>query len=258
MGKKGFSMEASYSTQIKAGIFALIGIVILVISILVLGGNQMIFRGTYTLRVHFDQVQGLSKGSVVSLTGLPVGNVSEISFLPNSELLEVKMVIDDAFKNRIVEGSEASVKTQGALGDKYIYITPGKSGSPLIAEGGLLVAGETTDFIDQIATESEKLSGVGDTIEELNILLKNLNHDNNSKKLVKNLSDGGKSLSEFFSKAEGETLVRLNSILKKIDNGEGTLGELVNDPSIHRKIMGFLGESKRNQFLAPLIDDVKD
>lgn len=250
-------MEANYNTQLKVGLFTLVGLVILVGSILLLGGGQFLFRDTYTLKVHFDQVQGLSRGSVVSLTGIPVGNVDSISFIPNSDYLEVSLSIDESFKSRITQGSEASVKTQGALGDKYIYITPGKADSRPLQEGGLLRAGETTDFIDQIASESEKLSGVGDVIEELNILLRNLNHNDNSKKIVRNLSDGSEAIEQFFTKAEGETLMRLNSILRKIDNGEGTLGELINDPSIHQKIMSFLGESKRNQFLSPLIEEVK-
>lgn len=250
-------MEASYSTQLKAGIFTLIGLVILVISVLVLGGGKFLFRSTYILKVHFDQVQGLSRGSVVSLTGYPVGNVHNIEFLPHSGLLEVSVKIDETFKNRITEGSRASVKTQGALGDKYIYVTPGPIDAPPLDEGELLLTGETTDFIDQIASESEKLSEVGDVIEELNILLKNLNHNNNSRKIVRNLSRSSEAIERFFNKAEGETLTRLNSILRKIDNGDGTLGELINDPSIHQKIMSFLGESKRNQFLSPLIEEAK-
>jgi phospholipid/cholesterol/gamma-HCH transport system substrate-binding protein len=241
----------------QVGAFTLIGLAVLVISILLLGGNKVLFQGTYTLKVHFDQVQGLAKGSVVSLNGYPVGNVEKISFLPESNFLEVVLGINDDFRGRITEGSEASVKTQGALGDKYVYITPGPVNASPLPSGGLLKAGETADFIDQIASESEKLSNVGDVIQELNILLKNLNHDNNSQKLVKNLADGGRSLEEFFDKAQGETLIRLNSILTKIDNGQGTLGELINDPALHKKVMGFFGESKRNEFLSPLLQQVK-
>ncbi|NCN95701.1 MAG: MCE family protein, partial [Bdellovibrionales bacterium] len=234
-------MEASFKTQIQVGVFALLGLIVLVVSILALGGNQLLFRSTYTLQVHFDQVQGLSRGSVVSLMGFPVGNVDKIDFLPNG-LLEVSLEVDENFQNQITVGSQASVKTQGALGDRYVYITPGEKGSQPLQAGQILQAGETTDFIDQIASESEKLSGVGDVIEQLNVLLKNLNHENNSQKLIKNLTKGSQSVDQFFATAEGQTLVRLNSILKKIDEGDGTLGELINDKRIYKKIMGFLGD----------------
>lgn len=250
-------MEANYSTQLKVGLFALVGIIVLSGSILLLGGGKLLFHSTYSLRVHFDQVQGLSKGSVVSLTGLPIGNIRQISFLPHQGLLEVHISINEEFKDRITEGSSASIKTQGALGDKYIYITPGPIEASPLKENDLLQTGETADFIEQIATESEKLSEVGDVIEELNIFLKNLNHDNNSRKLVRNLSEGSLALERFMMKAEKETLPRLNSILRKIDEGEGSLGELINDPTLHRKIKSFLGESKRNRFLSPLIHDTQ-
>lgn len=250
-------MEANYLTQIKVGIFTLVGIVILTVSVLALGGNKFLFRSTYFLKVQLDQVQGLSRGSVVSLMGFPVGNVNKISFIPGSHLIEVEMKIDEQFKYRITQGTEASVKTQGALGDKYIYLEPGKPDAPVLAEGEMVKSGETTDFIEQIATQSEKLSAVGDVIEQLNILLKNLNHEGNSQRLVKNLADGGKNASQFFATAEGETLHRLNSILKKIDEGDGTMGALINDPSLHKKVMGFFGETKRNQFLSPLLEQAK-
>src|SRR5690606_18130109 len=135
-------------------------------------------------------------------------------FAGDSGLLEVVLEIDESFKARITEGSQASIKTQGALGDKYIFITPAEAQNPPLPDGGFLKSGDTKDFIDQIAAESEKLSSIGDVIQELNTLLKNINHDNNSQKLVQNLSDGGESLEKFFTKAERETLVRLNSILK--------------------------------------------
>ncbi len=93
-----------------------------------------------------------------------------------------------------------------------------------------------------------------DTVREAQILLKNLNADGNSGKLVKNLVDTTDSIKKLTDKGRLETLDRMNSILEKIDKGDGTLGSLVNDPTIYRKLSGFLGESRREKFLTPLIE----
>ena len=50
-----------------------------------------------------------------------------------------------------------------------------------------------------------------------------------------------KLLSEDKNKDVKEILTRTKNILRKIDKGEGTLGALVNDLSLHKKAVSFLG-----------------
>ena len=50
-----------------------------------------------------------------------------------------------------------------------------------------------------------------------------------------------------------ESLYHLNNILKKIDDGNGTLGRLINDPTINDRILSLLGDEPRNRFLKPLL-----
>lgn len=46
---------------------------------------------------------------------------------------------------------------------------------------------------------------------------------------------------------------RLNSILKKIDRGEGTIGLLVNDPSVYEELQGLLGGARRSLVLRSMV-----
>lgn len=247
-------MEANFSKQMKVGLFTLVGVITLMISILVLGGGQSFLRSTYTLKVKFDQVQGLNKGSIVTLSGFPVGNVAEIEFLDQENLLEVSLTIDKKHQKRITEGSVASVKTQGALGDKYIFIDTNQDSQAPIPDNGFLTTGESGDFLDRIAKKGDQLGEVMDVVREAHILLKNLNTDGNSGKLVHNLVESTASIKKLSDSGRLETLAKLNSVLDKIDKGEGTLGALINDPSIYRKLNGFLGETKREKFLSPLLE----
>jgi phospholipid/cholesterol/gamma-HCH transport system substrate-binding protein len=45
----------------------------------------------------------------------------------------------------------------------------------------------------------------------------------------------------------------MSSIFEKIDNGQGTLGGLVNDPTIHDDLKTILGGAKRSTILKYII-----
>ena len=50
-----------------------------------------------------------------------------------------------------------------------------------------------------------------------------------------------------------KTFEHLASIFEKIDNGQGTLGGLINDPTVHEDIKDILGGAKRSKLLKYLI-----
>ena len=87
-------MEASFAKEMKVGIFTGIGVLAFLISIVLLGGDKFIFKSSYHLRVQFSDVQGLSRGSVVSLEGVPVGNVHKLQFLPQTKQIEAVLDIE--------------------------------------------------------------------------------------------------------------------------------------------------------------------
>jgi phospholipid/cholesterol/gamma-HCH transport system substrate-binding protein len=247
-------METTMTHQIKVGIFAAIGLVLFCLSVILLGGDKFFFSRTYTLKIHTNQVQGLGKGSVVSVSGVPVGNIEQINFIPNSPEVEINLTLQKSVENRITEGSLASVKTQGAPGDKYIYIEPGPPSAKPLAENAVVPVDKTPDFLDLIASKGSEMGEIVDVIKEIHILFKNINADGHSAKLMTNLVNSSEQLNKFL--AEGrETLVPLSSVMKKLDNGQGTLGALINDPSLHNRLLNMLGEERRNKFLKPLIRD---
>ncbi len=47
---------------------------------------------------------------------------------------------------------------------------------------------------------------------------------------------------------------RLDSILKKIDSGEGTLGALVNDPTLYEDLKTLMGGAKRSRVIKAVVD----
>lgn len=244
-------MESSLSKEIKVGIFTVLGLVVIMVSILLLGGDQLLLRRTYQLNVYLNDVQGLARGSVVSLVGVPVGNVDSIQF--QDDKIKVALDVDSSFKKRITVGSIASVKTQGALGDKYIYIEPGPLGADPLPAGGTLKADNTPGLLEMISQKGAQLGEVIEVIKEVHKFVESLNQDGRSAELMRNLADGSRDFKVLMSDARSKTLPKLDSILDKVDRGDGTLGALVNDRSIFNRISQMLGHSPRNHFLTPLI-----
>lgn len=252
-------MESTRSKEIKVGIFAVLGIAAFLVSILLLGGDKMLFRSTYKLRVALPDVQGLARGSIVSLEGVPVGNVRTLTFIPGSTEIEVVMEIYTENRSRITQGSKASVKTQGALGDKFIYIQSGPLTSPPLAENSFIDSDHGGDLLDILSKRGAEFGQVIEVIKEVKELFYRINKDGRSDRLMQNLVNSTQALNETLLEAK-QTMAsfaslkpQMQSILTKIDHGDGTLGALVNDPTLHNKLLQLLGGSNRNKFLTPMI-----
>lgn len=251
-------MESPLSTQIKVGIFLSIGIVVILGSIFFLGADKALFTKYVRLHAHFDQVQGLSVGSVVSLSGVTVGNVEAIKFIPEKNALDVKMRINEEFIDRIRQGSEVEVRTQGALGDKYVFIIPGNYQDPVVKEGEILSVAKPTDIIGVISERGNEANRIFDVINELYAITHAMTVDNRIGKIMANLETVSEHLRSGSKNADilvgqiktqqtaekiAQSLEKVESILAKIDRGQGSLGALINDPAIHNQLKAVLGGS---------------
>lgn len=238
----------------KVGLFVAIGLGALIASLFLLGGTNFM-KKTDRLYVEFNQAQGLAVGSVVSLAGLTIGNVRELTMALNRNVILAELEVDAKFFARITNHSKISAKTQGALGDKYIYIDPGAPGGDPVPSGATLFSDLQPDFLDVLSSKTNEVGGSAvDVINELSTLLKQLNNKNRSASLMENLLGTSQNLNRLTNEPElKEAMVHLRNILRKVDKGEGTLGALVNDATLHDRLVGFLGESPRNRYLVPLI-----
>lgn len=235
---------------LMSGVFILTGIIVSLVSIILLGGNSKLFHKTSTLYVKFDQVQGLNTGAVVSLAGLPVGNVADFDF--DGKKVTVKMDVKTSAFKRLTQGTEAEIRTQGALGDKYIYLTAGlPEGAPL-EEGAEIQAKISTDLLAIIGEKGKETEKIFEIIAETHVLLKSINEANRVGKIMNNLEAGTSSFKRVADRADG-SFEKLDKILVKIEKGEGTLGALITDSSIHDQIKTMLGGSQRKSHVKTML-----
>ena len=141
-----------YLDEIKIGVFAITGLILLVIGWAFLREVSLQKQNTFT--VVFDDVAGLTKGSFVRINGLRVGRIDSLTLdtKKNKVLVHSRIQIP---KVTIPVDSRLFIRTSGYVGDKYLDIFLGMS-SNLIKDGDV-IAGEPV--IDAFAS-LEKVSQI--------------------------------------------------------------------------------------------------
>ncbi len=247
-------MDKRVANNLILGLFLLVGFLGFLFVIFSIGGGTGFFRSNYTLVAKFSHVKGLHAGSEVTLSGLRIGVVSDIK-LPkaSSRELEIFMSISKSVQDQIRHDSVAIIRTQGVLGDKFLEITIGspdaavlKNGDPittqeesdLFAKSGNVLKGLETHF-EKGGSVEKLLVNLGKTAENLNVLTSQMRQNKSGDKL-------------------GKSLAHLEAILKKIDDGEGTLGGLVSDPTVYEDIKSMVSGASRSNMLKSFIRDFVD
>lgn len=262
-------MESATGQKLKVGTFVFISVVLFIFTVFMIGGDKALFTSYYRLKVHFNQVQGLAPGSVVSLSGVPIGNVKAIIFAPDKESVQVEMSIEQSFQSKITKSSTAEIRTQGALGDKYVYITPGNPSDPVLTTGDSIKAVDDGDLLTILSNEGDTFREIFAIIKEVHTVVRNMNEGGRSAAIMENLKDVSSDLKLLVHEAgllvkevrKGGTTAHdlsksvrsLASVMEKIDSGNGSLGALVNDPSLHDRLTKFLGGEPRQKYLKNLI-----
>jgi phospholipid/cholesterol/gamma-HCH transport system substrate-binding protein len=129
-------------------------------------------KQTKCFDIYFAQeVSGLNKGSNVSFSGVPVGQVGQISLLPNRpEFVWVRIEVDD--ETPVLQGTTAQIKGVGFTGVSEIQLGGavkgarpitqlGPQGCPVIpaSSGGLgALLNSAPELIDRIQRLTERLT----------------------------------------------------------------------------------------------------
>lgn len=230
-------MRTKRPVLIDVGIFVTVGLGLALIAVFLIGREKNFFEKRYTLVASYKDISGLRAGAIVQLAGLNVGYVDGIRFsrVGNQDRLDVLMNINKRYQERIRKDSQASIQTQGLLGDKFILVTTGTMGMPSLADGDSITTGEGGGF-NQLADVGTK------ALKDIQEVAKSFQLDKEDKGNVK------KILANF-----EKTSSNWNVITQKIKNGEGTIGALIMDPSLYFDMRALMGHANRNKLLKNMV-----
>jgi len=182
-------MGINNSKYIKLGIFIVTGLTLFVVALFYIGSKDNLFTKTIDIYANFANVSGLAKGNSVQFAGINVGTVQSIEIIA-SDKVRVNMNIVSDVKQFIKKDSEASINSDGLVGNKVLSISSGSVSAASVESGDSL--------------HSVKPITIGDIVSNLNESTKD------AQLITKSLAD----------------------ILGKVNNGEGTIGKLINNSDI--------------------------
>ena len=136
---------------LTVGIFLAVGILIFIVGVFTLGGQQKSFDKAVNISAVFNDVSGLKKGNDVWFSGVKVGTISEVKFTGISQV-NVKMRIDKESQPFIHSNSGARIGSDGLIGNKIVVIDGGSPEAPKIQNGDVLQSEKLLSTDDMLKT----------------------------------------------------------------------------------------------------------
>lgn len=173
-----------------------------------------------TVRVVFSgSVSGLSKGSLALFNGLRVGEVTEISLLPEDPR-RVVSVIQVGTDTPIRSDTRARLEYQGLTGVAQIQLTGGEPGAPpLVAGPGQpmpTIFADRSDFQDLLETARNMARRADDVLERVDRLV--TDNEGSIDRTIQNV--------ERFSQALGENADGIDHFLSQVGQAAERIGPL--------------------------------
>jgi phospholipid/cholesterol/gamma-HCH transport system substrate-binding protein len=235
-------MAKRITNNIKTGIFALAGLLFLVILLYLIGKNRNLFGATYTLKARFDNVQGLVAGNNVRFAGIEAGTVKKIQIL-NDTVIEVTMTIDKKMLSIIHKNAAVSIGTEGLVGNKVVNIMPSKQPSQLAVEGDVLLTKKVVSTDEMLQTLYKTNNDIAEIAAELKATVQRINNSSALWTLMNDMSIPNEiklsvaNIHAATSKAAG-TVDQLYAIVADVKKGKGNAGILLRDSSLAKNMNG--------------------
>lgn len=139
----------SKSLEILVGFFIVLGIgaiFILTFRVASLSGDPA--DRVYSVNATFSNIGGLKPGAAVTMAGVRIGRVREISADRKSFEAHVRMDIKKDYDN-IPSDSVAKILTAGLLGEQYVGIDPGGD-EKVLGDGGKITMAQPALVLENL------------------------------------------------------------------------------------------------------------
>jgi phospholipid/cholesterol/gamma-HCH transport system substrate-binding protein len=197
-------MKVNYAA---VGVFVLSAALLFSAGLFLIGNRQKAFAHHVDFFTALNDVNGISPGSKVRVSGFEAGQVTgiEIPDRPSGKF-RLKLHVDSKLHRLIRDDSFVTVESDGLVGDKFLMIHEGSDQAPEAANGTTLPGKEQIE----LAAVIEKATGVMDTA---NVAIGD----------IRMKVDGTLD-------AITTTVNNANGMVTGIRSGKGTVGMLLNDP----------------------------
>jgi len=267
-------------TELRVGLFVLAGLGILAVGTFYITGAG-ILGPKYRLITYLSEVEGLETGAPVRLDGVAIGNVQSIGLTqhPQDEAHNITLVlrIDKKFQNDIRTDSTATLITEGLLGNRYVTISRGLTGT-VLPPNGVVPGKEEAAMKQMVERGAELMQNLGALSDDLRDIVDDVhkghgtlgklmndpslyNHlDSTAGKmesLVTSIQRGNGTMGKLVASDEmytktGTAIDHVNNVLSAVEQQKGTMGKLVYDPGFYNSAKSLADKG------STLLDGVND
>jgi phospholipid/cholesterol/gamma-HCH transport system substrate-binding protein len=174
----------------------------------------------------------------------------------------VELKINKGVQKRIRDDSIASIQTMGLLGDKYVEISLGSPQYEVLPDEASInsvnpidlfaYATKIEEAIDALNTILIDVKAISGQIRGGKGLLHAILYDPAGGELVNNLAGASGSAGDLM-KDLSSAAKSINNIVKKVERGEGSLGGIINDPTVYEDLKVILGGAKQSKTIKGLV-----
>lgn len=216
-------MEPEYNRKEKiVGVFVIFIALLLLSAIIIIGRGKSWFEKYNTYYTTFDESYNLKVGADVKLFKTNIGKVKAITV---ENKVKVKLIILEKYESRIRTNTLATVESPTLIGSEYISIIPGSADADLLPTGSNILSKAKTSIADIMAEfEVEK------TVKKLVQAIQDI------AEFTQTLKDPEGSLLSAIENIN-KTTQHIENITKKIDEGDGTLGNLLTSTQLLDNIL---------------------
>ena len=212
-------MKINYAV---VGAFVLSAVLLFSVGLFLIGNRHKAFTHHVDFFTKLNDVNGISPGSEVRVSGFEAGQVSGIE-IPDrpSEKFKLKLHVDDKLHNLIRDDSFVTVESNGLVGDKFLLIHEGSDQKQEAASGATLLAKEPIELSAVIA----KMTGVMDQADA--------------------------AIGDIKTKADGTldaittTVNNANALVTSIQSGKGAVGMLLTDQQTATAVKSAVGNAQQ-------------
>lgn len=209
------------SKEIKTAVLVLASITLFIWGYSYLKGKDLL-TDYKVLYVQYDNVEGLTVSSPVTISGLNVGKVSKITIDNTSGKVTVEMQISSDFP--IKKSSVAEIYAPNPIGGKQIAILPGKDSADAVT-GDTLISSSKLGLTDEVARQIVPLKDkITKLLDNANVMLESVNQVLDAK-TKENLQNSLANLNETIAQFKGAS-TQMNSLLA--DNKSKINGTMTN------------------------------
>lgn len=231
-------------SKVRVGIFVLFGLAVLAFLVLNSSGDFNPFEKKLTLKARFAAADGLREGADVQLAGVRIGQVESVNFLPpdspEESKIEAVLKVDHELNGTPITERIRTDSTAQLIATSLLANDKSINITPGTAKGSPV--GENYVLKSAVGIGINQLTETGnELLEQINKLALPANEILNKA----NQGDGtlGRIINdESLYQDLDATISEMQSTLNKVNKGSGTAGKLVNDPELYDSLNRTVGQ----------------